>query len=227
MLLAALAMIIAAAGFGGLRLYNSSWLTIQDVQVRGTVTLDDDAIREAAALEGKRYLSLDTGEAAARVRSLARVKDVKVARGFPHTASITVTERVPIGIWQIGATSYLVDGDGQVIDTTDGGAELPVVDATRAGADVQIGDHVDADALRVAKKVAESSPPTPEQSVVRFVYDKQTGLTAITQSGTQVRLGDGQGLDYKLAVWQQLALKVNSRDLHELDLRFGDRPFYR
>src|SRR5690242_6910753 len=84
LVLVALVLIAGTAAFGGIRLYNSSWLAIQDVRVHGTTTLDDDTVREAAALEGERYLTLDTAAAAGRVRSLARVKDVSIERHFPH-----------------------------------------------------------------------------------------------------------------------------------------------
>ncbi len=222
-----IAGLCAGIGFGGLRLYNSQWLTIQQVRVEGNSAVDEESVRQAAALSGDRFLTVDTAAAAARVMALPRVKSASVVRNFPNSATIQITERTPIGVWRVGATSYLVAGDGLVIDATDDDAGLPVVDATQAGVDVQAGDRVDADALRTASTVAQSSPPTPGQSVVRFVYDKQTGLTAITAAGTQVRLGDGQSLDYKLAVWQQLALKINPADLHEIDLRYSGRPFYR
>jgi cell division protein FtsQ len=214
-------------GFAGWRLYNSEWLTIQQVVVQGNSAIDEDTVRQAAALSGEQFFAADTDAAAARVKALPRVKNASIVRSFPHSATIRLTERTPVGVWKVGATSYLADDDGRLIDTTDDAGGMPVVDATQAGSDVQIGDRVDVDALRAANKVSELLPSVQGQSVVRFVYDKQTGLTAITASGTQVRLGDGQALDYKLAVWQQLAARVNPADLHEIDLRYSDRPFYR
>ncbi len=214
-------------GFGGLRLYNSQWLTIQQVRVEGNSAIDEETVRQAASLSGDRFLSADTDAAAMRVKALPRVMSASVIRHFPNSVTIRLVERTPIGVWRVGATSYLVDDGGLVIDTTDDAAGLPVVDATQSGVDVQVGDRVDADALRAANQVSQYSPRTPGQSVVRFVYDRQTGLTATTASGTQVRLGDGRSLEYKLAVWEQVALKVSPADLHEIDLRFSDRPFYR
>lgn len=223
----ALVLVLVAAGFGGWRLYNSSWLTIQRVTVAGASAVSEDSVREAAGIEGQRFFAVDTAAAVAHVKALAWVKDAAVARRFPDSATITVVERTPIGVWRVGADSYLVDGEGKVLDAGAGPGNLPVVDATRSGVDVQAGDRVDADALRVAGQAAISAPNMPGQAIVRFVYDKDSGLTAVTESGAQVRLGDGQNLDYKLAVWQALVRKVNPSEIHELDLRYGDRPFYR
>ncbi|MHB8577587.1 MAG: hypothetical protein ACYDCQ_19920, partial [Dehalococcoidia bacterium] len=61
----------------------------------------------------------------------------------------------------------------------------------------------------------------------RFEYDRQDGLTIVTDKATVVRLGDGKDIDYKLSIWQALLTRVNPTDIHELDLRYGNRPFYR
>jgi cell division protein FtsQ len=161
------------------------------------------------------------------LRALPWVKTVTVKRSFPHSVVIDVDERKPIGVWQIGAVSYVVGDDGIVVDAASPDSGLPVVDASRAGATVRVGDRVDADALVTAQRIADALPNRIGQTAVHFLYDRQSGLTVVTDRGAQVRVGDGKDLDYKLALWQAVAAKVSSADLHELDLRFGDRPYYR
>lgn len=220
---------VAALAVGGWRLYTSTLFVVRNanVAVRGALEVSPDQIREAAALDGRRWFTLDTDAAAERVRALPWVRDATVQRRFPHAATISVSERRPIGIWQVGGVSYVVADDGIVVDTATPDGSLPLVDATRAGAAVQIGGRVDPDALLTARRIGDALPGRTGQSAARFVYDHETGLTVITDKGVQVRVGDGKDLDYKLGVWQAVVAKVGPNDLHELDLRFGDRPFYR
>lgn len=225
----AVLLALVALGYGGWRLYSSSLFVVRaaDVVVRGALEVSPDDVREAAALTGQRYFTLDAGAAAARVRALPWVRDASVQRRFPHAATITVSERRPIGIWQVGAVDYVVADDGMVVDTVPPDGTLPVVDASRAGVAVQIGGRVDPDALLTAKRIGDELPGRIGQSAVRFAYERETGLTVITDKGVQVRVGDGKDLDYKLGVWAALIAKLGANDLHELDLRFGDRPYYR
>ncbi len=222
-----LLLLATGCGYGGWRLYSSGWLIIQKVQVEGASTVSEDDIREAAALRGQQILTVNTSAAAARVNTLAWVQTATVERHFPNSITIRIVERTPIGVWRVGADSYLVDGQGVVIEAATDFGDLPIVDATQSGFDVRPGDHVEADSLRTAQQVRTLASSISGQTIAVFTYDKDNGLTAVTRAGTRVLLGDGQNLDYKLAVWQAIARKVNPGDIHELDLRYGDRPFYR
>lgn len=226
--LAALAVaLLALAGFGGVRLYFSSWFVVSDVRVVGAEALDADTIREAAGIAGQRYFTADTAGAARRLLALPRVKRAQVSRRFPHGATIEVVERAPAGVWRVGAIAYLVAEDGRVLDGAPADSDLPVIDASAAAVDIRIGDTVDSDPLRIAARVDAFATRTLGQRVARITYDKQSGATIAMEKGTVVRLGDSQDLDFKLAVWQQLLGTVRFTDIHELDLRYGDRPFYR
>jgi hypothetical protein len=65
------------------------------------------------------------------------------------------------------------------------------------------------------------------QQVDRLEYSSDTGLELLTSQNVRVRLGDSQGLDYKLAVWQALNAKIGASRIHLIDLRSVDRPYYR
>ncbi len=220
-------LVLCLAGAGGVRLYASSWLVISNVSVTGAQALDPNDLRDTAAIAGQRYFSADTGAAAKRLLALPRVKSATVTRRFPHFATIAVVERQPAGVWTAGGVSYLVDSEGVVLDTTSDAGSLPVVDATGSSSDLRVGGRVDPDALLIAAKVAQFAPNAIGQHAVHVQYDRDTGASVLTDRGTLVRLGDSKNLDYKLAVWQQVVATVSAADLHELDLRDGDRPYYR
>ena len=218
----AVSTLIAA---GGWRALHSGLFTVHSVQVRGVDGANADVVRQAAALAGQRYFSLDSAAAVQRVEALPWVKSATIATAFPNRATISITPRTAIGVWRVGAVNYLVDADGIVIGTADDSGALPVVDATDGNA-VQIGDRIDPDPLLVAAQVEEFAGATLQQTVSRVSYGRDTGVTVIAAHGVQVLLGNGDGLAHKLAIWQALATKAKSGDLHLLDLR-GDRPYYR
>src|SRR5438045_302125 len=59
-------LVLMALGVGGWRLYNSSLFVIHDVQVTGTTAVSADQVRDAAAVNGSRFFTLDTTAAAER-----------------------------------------------------------------------------------------------------------------------------------------------------------------
>lgn len=224
---AVLLLVLVIAGAGGWRLYTSPWLVISDVRVSGARALPPNDLRETAAIVGQRYFTANTAAAAQRLLALPRVKSATVTRRFPHTATISVVERQPAGVWLSGGVEYVVDADGVVLDTTSDAGGLPVVDATGASVDLRVGGRVDPDALAIATAAAQFAPNATGQRVTRAQYDRDSGVSVLTDRGTLVHLGDRNDLDFKLAVWRQIVTAVNPADLHELDLRDGDRPYYR
>src|SRR5579871_239313 len=105
---AVLLLVLAIAGAGGWRLYTSPWLVISEVRVSGAQALSPDDLRETAAIAGQRYFTANTAAAAKRLLALPRVKSATVTRRFPHTATISVVERQPAGVWLSGGVEYVV-----------------------------------------------------------------------------------------------------------------------
>ena len=50
------------------------------------------------------------------------------------------------------------------------------------------------------------------QKLTRLQYDAQSGVTAFTEKGLVVRLGDSQNLDYKLSVWKELTSSAGATE---------------
>lgn len=113
--LAALLAAVAMAGAVAWLLYGSSWLRATTVSVGGTRVLTAAQVRAAADLPlGGALVSVDTDAAARRLRAgLPRVATVDVSRSWPHTVTITVTERTPSAVVPGGDGKFTeVDGDG-------------------------------------------------------------------------------------------------------------------
>jgi cell division protein FtsQ len=172
----AAAVVLATAGvyvvgFTGL-------LGVRHVAVTGVRVLSADQVRAAAAVPAGRPLArVDTGAVADHVRALPGVERVAVARSWPGTLRITVTERHGVAVVTRDHAYWLVDPDGVVFQRLPARPKLPLL--TGAGVD---GGSASARAAlaavtalppRLLTAVATVQAPTPEQ-VTLTLTDKRT-----------------------------------------------------
>jgi len=224
-------MLLLVAGLigGGLALYFTPVLRVQEVQVTGAQTLDAYSLAELADLEGTSMFTVPLDEAQERLAALPMVKSVKAERHWPHTVRLVVEERQPWSYWYTQDDEYVVDADGVVLEGAMPAPDALVIYHQDGSARFQPGDVTDADAVRLVQQLLDSLPATLDMGLVRLEYSGREGLSLITDAGYRVIVGDSHGLEYKLAVWQALEQKLGRQQMqgHVLDLRFGDRPSLR
>ncbi|HYT09267.1 MAG TPA: FtsQ-type POTRA domain-containing protein [Mycobacteriales bacterium] len=103
-----LATAVWVVGFTGV-------LGVRTVAVGGARALPAESVRQAAAVpEGEPLARVDTDAVAERVRRIPGVARVAVARSWPSTLKITVTERRGVAVVARGGAAWLVDGEGVV-----------------------------------------------------------------------------------------------------------------
>lgn len=93
---------------------------LEDVIVRGRVHSDKAHILSLLELEwGKPLLSLNLAQAKEKLEKISWVKRVQVERKFPNTLSIHVVEKTPVALWQHRGKAYLMDEDGELVETNE------------------------------------------------------------------------------------------------------------
>jgi cell division septal protein FtsQ len=226
-----LLMLLLVAGLigGGVALYFSPVLRVQEVQITGAQTLDAHSLAELADLESASMFTVPLDDAQKRLAALPMIKSVKAERHWPHTIRLIVEERQPWAYWYTQKDEYVVDADGVVLEGAMPAPDAPIIYHQDSSAQFQTGDVIDADAVQLAKQLWDSLPVTLDTGLVRLEYNSHEGLSLTTDAGYRVILGDSHGLEYKLAVWQALELKLGRQQMQGqvLDLRFGDRPSLR
>jgi hypothetical protein len=126
------------------------------------ITVDGDVLTDRAAVEAaigtvrrQNLFGLRTGPLEATLATLPTVAQATVQVQLPDTLAVTLRERVPVLIWQVGALRYATSADGTLFALlTDAPpasvARLPIVDDQRASsAGLSVGhvlDPVDVDA---------------------------------------------------------------------------------
>lgn len=93
----------------------SSYLAVRTVEVTGAQRLDDSEVRAAAGVpEGEALVRVDLAIVQARVQALADVRSAEVSRTWPGTVTITVAERTPVAVVEIGGQLRGLDVEGVV-----------------------------------------------------------------------------------------------------------------
>ncbi len=160
---AALAMLASAAAIYGVSV--SSAFDYTQLLVAGTRYTDQAAVEAAISdVRGQNLFGLATRPLQASLERLLTVAGARVDVRLPGTLAVTLDERVPVLIWQVGARRYLADAGGTLFaklsDKTLAEADgLPVVDDARAAAaGLSIGLRIDPIDLDAATRLASLVP---------------------------------------------------------------------
>jgi cell division septal protein FtsQ len=179
----------------------------------------------------------------ARLRTLPLVLDASVHAHLPDRVEVRIVERQPVAFWISGDRSYLVDREGVILKPVDAEAQqaracagqpcdprlapLPTV-AQLDGQPLNAGDRVDASALRSSASLAAILPLSGIQPLA-FEWSAHAGLEVPTREGWRIRFDTARELDRQIrtvvAVREHLGASRTSASL--IDVRFGDRPYFR
>ncbi|WP_219417140.1 cell division protein FtsQ/DivIB [Pseudonocardia nigra] len=179
--LAGVLLLVGLALTGRVLLYDAGLADVEDVQVTGTAAVPVDAVLAAAAVvPGGPLAAVDTEAVAARVAELPGVATAEVARGWPNTVTIAVTERVPVATARTPDGLALVDATG-VVYRAASDAELPRLTFPAATGDpatvgavavlTALPDTVRAQVRSVEARVARDG--APPQVTLELTEDRQ------------------------------------------------------
>jgi hypothetical protein len=234
-------LVLASAGVYVLA--SSPRFEVRAVRVTGNVLLNSEEVENAAAIARINIFWLNRAEVAARVGKLPLVQHVDISTALPDTVEIRIDERQPIGFWTSGDQTYLVDGEGVILKPVDGETEqaracagqpcdprlaaLPSVAQTEAQS-LTPGDRVDANALWTSARLASLLPAVGVQPV-SFDWSPQTGLEVPTRDGWRARFDESGDIDRQVAALRSARDELSrARTTAQLiDVRYGDRPYYR
>jgi cell division protein FtsQ len=226
LVLALMPLVLVAGGtYAALR---SPFLTVQDVSVEGTRSLDQASLAEISGLMGQSMLTLSEKDARRRLLEIPSVREVDVRREWPDSVVIAVQERVPVALWSVAGHDFPVDEEGVVLGGGAPDGPAPRIVEVTPGRVLAPGDRVHPDAIAFARRIAAESPRFLEANVAELEYEAGVGVTVIFDGGMRVTFGDDRSYDYKVAVLSQLLLELSAQGIQPsaVDLRFGERVTY-
>lgn len=110
-----IAAVVVLAAIAGMGAYFFPLVTVKNIEVVGATNADQVQVADASGLRtGDNMLRVDSADAAKNVASVPWVEKVTVARSWPSTITINVTEHQPVGFVKDKSTPLAVNEHGKV-----------------------------------------------------------------------------------------------------------------
>lgn len=225
--LAAVAIALVAAAVRGL--LKTTPFPVQQVEVRGVQRLTREEIVALTGITpGQNLLSLRLKAVGQQVAQNPWVASVRVQRFFPGTVAVSVTERRPVAVVNLGLLYYL-DDQGEPFKPLNFGdqLDLPVITGFS-----EEGLAAEPTATREALKAAcellaalKSHGSFILADVSEIHYDRAHGFTLFTTSGAlPIKVGSSD-FPGKLTRFAQIYQNLMSQrpGLQYIDLDYSDR----
>lgn len=227
------AAICAALGFGGWQLYrmisHTTWLRLETIEVSPLKKLTrSEVVAMAGVKPGDPLLGISLKGVVEQLAKNPWVEQVQVRRYFPHTLSITLSERTPKAVANVGCL-YYVDTKGEPFKALVDGDRLDYPLITGVSEEDLVKDPAGTrDALKNALALIDTLKTGRSfslEDVSEIHYDKGYGFTLFTMvGGVPVKLGNS-GFGEKLARFSGIYtdLKPQMQALDYIDLDYGDK----
>ena len=191
----------------------SSYVTAQEVEVRGNSTLSDAKIEKAAEVPiGTPLARVDMKAIVSRVQPISEVKYVEVGRSWPHTVRITITERTPIAVIDQGNGLKALDAEGVPFGSYDTRPKhLPLV---------RTDPGIPGEALAEAAKVVDALPPKIAGRVDAVDVASVDEIQLVFGNGRRVIWGSAENSDQKAEVLAVLLKQPGN----QIDVTVPGRP---
>ena len=227
-------VVLYAAYRGSNLVLHASVLEVRRISVHGNVRLSSGEVAAIVdGLRGANILTADLNAYRRRVLASPWVADAALRRVLPGTVEVFVSERRPIGLCRLGATLYLVDPQGTLIDEFGpqySEFDLPIIDGlVRAPGGGQ--PTIDEDRAELAARVIDALAPRKDlaQRVSQIdVRDPHDAVVLLDADTALLHLGEDKFLE-RLQSYVDLApvLRQSVPDIDYVDLRFDQRVYVR
>ncbi|RAV32266.1 cell division protein FtsQ/DivIB [Corynebacterium heidelbergense] len=159
-------------------------LGVRAITVEGVARADAAAITRASGIrEGDNMLRVDTTAAARNVAGQAWVERVTVARHWPRTIAVQVTEHDPAGVLKQGNQTQLVDTKGNIF--LSGAAAEGVPEFRNIGAE-------DSAALHAAATAVGALPPEVRAQLEAVEAPGESSVKLLIKGGKTVFWGTAE-----------------------------------
>ena len=228
-------VLVVFSAYRGVELVlGASTLQVTRIVVRGNVRISSGEVQ--ALMDGLRGTSILTANLAAyrsRLLESPWVADAALRRVLPSTVEVFVSERRPIGLCRLGATLYLIDPGGTIIDEfgpQHAEFDLPIIDGLvrPPGEGATAIDETRAElAARVLDALAARSNLARQVSQID-VSDARDAVVLLESDPALLHLGEERFAE-RLQAYLDLAPALRDRvpDIDHVDLRFGERVYVR
>lgn len=197
---------------------------IYEAEVQGNALVSADEVYRASGLDTMSVFYVNWRQVAERICHLVPgVAQVRINCQLPNRVLIHVREHEVHFAWRTNGGAFLVDGEGRVLKSDDGGYGelLSIHDLDEYP--LQPGDQVDQIALKAVSRLHSLLP-----EVKAFDYSRAKGISLLDGHGWRIYFGDDQALPEKVATMHAVLQKIanSGASVKLIDLRFVGCPYY-
>ncbi len=228
LVVAAMVVLVVCELYGFLA--RTTFLNLERIEVSGLKKLKREELLAAAAVKpGDDLLSMRLSRMGEQLAKNPWIESVKVRRTFPHSLSIAIVEREPVGIVSMGYLYYL-DAKGEIFKPLQEGDSLDFPVITGFSEEDILRDPAGSkqtlkSMLGLLEQLRGNRGGITVADISELHYDKGFGFTLFTMSrGLPIRLGtDGfrEKLDRLARVYGELQNQISG--LEYIDLDYSDR----
>jgi cell division protein FtsQ len=209
-------------GGGWLWLRDSSLVSVRHVHITGVHGVDAVEIRAALDDAATRMTTIDFDPAALRaaVSTFAIVGTLHVSTSFPHTVSISVSERPPVAALLSAGQRTAVAADGTVLGPALLSSSLPTV---AGSVEPSVGVRLREPTALAAVTLLGAAPAALARMVTR-AYSGPEGLTLEMRSGLLVYFGNATRPHAKWMSLARVLASPSAAGALYVDVRLPERP---
>ncbi|WCO65218.1 FtsQ-type POTRA domain-containing protein [Iamia majanohamensis] len=199
----------------------SSLLDVDRVQVSGAEHTSADAVRAAAGIApGEPMVGADLDGGTEAVAALPWTDEVRIARMWPGTVRIVVTERTPVAVVRTPGGWARLDAEGRVLDEAPARPDdLVALTGRRDAAPADTLPAADREVLATVAELPDALAPDVEEA-----RRDDRGLVLALGEGWTVVVGDGEDLPAKAAAARAVREAADPADGCTIDVRVPDSP---
>jgi len=226
-------------------MFRSNAFRIAQVNVVGTHDSTLIANIQRMGMQGQNIFLVNVEGLTGRVEANPLVASATLSKNWPNQLTVTVTERVPVLLWQTTHGTYTVDKQGVVISSVSSamagsGNLMTVIDARASGKGqkgqvIQPGVHLNATDIAFAASIFQQLPRLTGMNTFTLRYQSASdGAGVFVVQSTQGWVaylgstGDTNPLDNRLIELQQILQLAQQKQLSlaSVDVRYGLYPVY-
>ncbi len=219
-MIAAFSTLLAAGYQFWLR--DSSFVSVDEVEVTGLTTKDAKRVRVALTNAGYAMTTLHVDQEALEqaVAHYPVVRGLEVTADFPHGLRVHVIEHHPAARVALGGREVAVAADGTLLRSLPVERRLPAIEAK---GNVR-GDRLSGAAALAAVRVAGTAPAPLRRRIARVEARTGDGLVAELRDGPELIFGDVSRLRAKWVAAARVLADPHAAGATYIDLRLPGRP---
>lgn len=219
-----LALIVLVVG-GLLFIDKQGMVDIKKITVEGNAHYTAEEIVKKSGIHKKEGLiTLKTWKARSKLMEMPYVKSAKISRKFPHTAKITVAERVPVFAVQAGGFFLIVDDENRILEKVNDAGGVMIVEGYLPTS-TNPGDEFVPEKSNGLKNLLSLAEDVQEQGMGVYKVSYLNGVTRVYLTKYIVCEGKYENVKANVAELGEIMSSLRDQEIERATIYIGDNGY--